>query len=102
MPEALEAAKRVLAANEAVRFGIFGVVGSSGVFPPRVFVNQFLARGSDPCDQDGRMGRWVPFAVPPDAYQPLLAWWTAGHPGAVEDGMGAACWDDWVQELLER
>jgi hypothetical protein len=99
---ALEAVKRVLAANEAVLFGIFGVIGSSGVFPPRAFLNEFLARGSDPCDQDRRMGEWEPFAVSAEEYPPLLAWWATGHPGAVEDGLGAGCWDDWVQELLDR
>ena len=98
----LEAAKRVLTANEAVLYGIFGVIGGSGVFPPRAFLNEFLARGSDPCDQDGRMGGWEPFAVPPEEYPPLLAWWAAGHPGVVEDALGSGCWDEWVQAVLHR
>ena len=102
MPGTLVPAKRVLSANEAVLYGIFGVIGSSGVFPPRAFLNEFLARGSDPCDQDGRMDGWEPFAVSPEEYPELVAWWVAGHPGAVEDGLGVACWDDWVQEVLDR
>src|ERR1700687_1673171 len=51
----LDIAKQVLAANEAVLYGIFGVIGSSGYFPPRDFLNDFLRQGTDPCDQDGRM-----------------------------------------------
>ena len=98
----LESAKRVLAANEAVLYGTFGVIGSSGVFPPREFLNVFLARGGDPCDQDGRMGRWEPFAVTPEEYPALLAWWSASHPGAAEDGLGAVCWDEWLQAVLDR
>jgi len=98
----LEVAKHVLATNEAVQYGIFGVVGSSGVFPPQAFLNEFLARGSDPCDQDGRMSGWQLFTVSPMEYRDLKAWWEAGHAGAVEDGLGANHWDDWVQALLDR
>lgn len=98
----LEAAKQVLAANEAVLYGIFGVIGSSGFFPPCAFLNEFLIRGSDPCDQDGRMSDWQPFAVSPEEYRELKAWWVAYHAGAVEDCLGVDCWDDWVQVVLDQ
>ena len=102
MPSSLDDAKRVLAANEAVLYGIFGVIGSSGCFPPREFLNDFLMRGNDPCDQDGRMSAWQPFTVSSEEYHQIKAWWVAGHAGAVEDALGANCWDDWVQEILNR
>ena len=96
----IEAAKQVLAADEAVLYGIFGIIGVSGFFPPRTFLNEFLMRGSDPCDQDGRMSDWQPFAVSPEEYGELKAWWAANHAGAAENNMGVDCWDDWVQEVL--
>ena len=94
MPTSLESAKQVLAANEAVLYGIFGVIGSSGYFPPRDFLNDFLMQGNDPCDQDGRMCAWEPFAVSPEEYREIKTWWMADHAGAVEDSLGADCWDD--------
>ena len=100
MPSSIEAAKQVLAADEAVLYGIFGPIGSSGYFPPRPFLNEFLMRGSDPCDQDGRMPRWHPFTLSPDEYLAVKTWWQVGHPGAVEADLGTGCWDDWVQEIL--
>ena len=102
MPGSVDTAKQVLTANEAVLYGIFGVIGSSGYFPPQTFLNEFLMVGYDPCDQDGRMGDWQPFAVSPEEYREIKAWWMAGHAGAVEDGLGADCWGDWVQEVLDR
>ena len=102
MPGSLDAAKRVLAADETVRYGIFGVIGSSGYFPPREILNEFLLRGYDPCDQDGRMSGWQPFSLSPEEYCELKVWWATGHVGAVEHGLGADCWDDWVQEILNR
>lgn len=98
----VESAKQVLAANEAVLYGIFGVIGSSGYFPPRDFLNDFLLKGNDPCDQDGRMSAWQPFAVSPEDYRLIKAWWMANHAGAVEDALSADCWADWVQEILNR
>jgi hypothetical protein len=98
----LEAAKQVLAADEEVLYGIFGMIGVSGSFPPRTFLNEFLMRDSDPCDQDGRMSDWQPFAMSPEEYGELKVWWMAGHPGAVEDSLGVENWDDWVQEVLNH
>ncbi len=95
-------AKHVLAADEAVLYGIFGVIANSGYFPPRVFLNEFLLRGSDPCDQDGRMSDWQPLSVSPEEYRDLKAWWVARHPGTIEEALGTDCWDDWVQEILDR
>ncbi len=95
-----ETAKRVLAENTAVLYGIFGIVDSSGFFPPREFLNQFLVQGSDPCDQDGRMSDWQPFILPPQDYLEVKEWWMVNHPGASEDDLGAECWDEWIQTIL--
>lgn len=100
MSEVIRSAKRVLAANGDVLYGIFGVIGISNVFPPREFLNRFFAGGNDPCDQDGRMGTWQPFTVSQQEYLEIKDWWGAAHPGAVEDDLGASNWDDWVQEVL--
>jgi hypothetical protein len=100
--EAVERAKQVLAADEAVLYGIFGVIRGSALFPPRALLNEFLMGGCDPCDQDGRMGRWQPFSVSPEEYQEVKTWWVSDHPGTVENGMGVDRWDDWVQEVLDR
>ena len=99
---AVDLAKRVLAENEAVLYGIFGVIAGSGSFPPRSVLNEFLLVGNDPCDQDGRMQSWRPFALTGDEYREVLEWWTAGHPGDVENSLGVSRWDDWVQEMLDR
>jgi hypothetical protein len=63
MSNSVETAKKVLTANTAVLYGIFGTIESSGYFPPSKFLNQFLAQGNDPCDQDGRMSKWPPFTL---------------------------------------
>jgi hypothetical protein len=102
VPSSLETAKQVLAANEKVLYGIFGVIGSSNFFPPQAFLNEFLMRGHDPCDQDGRMSAWQPFTVSPEEYHELKAWWVAGHAGATEASLGADGWDEWIQEILDR
>jgi hypothetical protein len=102
MTEAVAAAKRILSADEAVLYGIYGVIGKSRFFPPRAFLNEFLMGGCDPCDQDGRMGRWQPLSLSPAEYEALKAWWVANHPGAVEESLGVDRWDDWVQEILDR
>lgn len=99
---AVETAKRVLTENSAVMYGIFGVVSSSGLFPPREFLNQFLSLGYDPCDQDGRMRGWPSFHLLPREYLEIKAWWMLAHPGANENSLGAECWDDWVQEILNH
>ncbi|QDV31603.1 hypothetical protein Spb1_35480 [Planctopirus ephydatiae] len=100
MGEAILTAKQVLEADEAVRYGIFGVIGGSGYFPPRDFLNEFFLVGSDPCDQDGRMGRWQPFTLSDDEYHEVKAWWAASHPGVVASDLGVDCWSDWVQVIL--
>jgi hypothetical protein len=48
------------------------------------------------------MWEWHPFAVSPEEYRELKAWWVADHAGAVEDHLGTECWDDWLQEILNR
>lgn len=95
-------AKRVLEENTGVLYGIFGVISGSGYFPPLPFLNEFLLVGNDPCDQDGRMGRWRPFTLTLSEFEVVKAWWLASYPGSVESHLGCECWDDWVQEMLER
>ncbi|URG53896.1 hypothetical protein IG605_006225 [Pectobacterium quasiaquaticum] len=94
-------AKRILDENTKVLYGIFGVISSSGYFPPLPFLNEFFLVGSDPCDQDGRMGCWRPFTLILSEYEVVKEWWFASHPGTVESRLGCECWGDWVQELLE-
>src|SRR5438045_549107 len=96
----IETAKRVLKDNEAVLYGIFGVIGRWDYFPPREFLNEFLSVGYDPCDQDGRMEGWEPFALSPEEYDEIRSWWVAGHPGAVVSSFGLSCWQDWIQVIL--
>jgi hypothetical protein len=93
-------AKRILAENTAVQYGIFGIIDSSGFFPPIKFLNQFLAKGSDPCDQDGRMSNWTPFIISIQDYLVVKEWWMASHPGASENNLDADSWDDWIQIIL--
>jgi hypothetical protein len=100
MAGAVDAAKRVLTADEAVLYGIFGVIGGSGYFPPRQFLNEFLMAGCDPCDQDGRMGGWQPFTLSPGKYDDVKAWWMSGHLGAITSELGVESWNDWVQVIL--
>lgn len=102
MPDSLEEAKRVLTANESVPYGIFGVVSSSDVFPPYEFLNEFFAQGSDPCDQDFRMGKWVPFRLTLEEYSAIKLWWSEQHPNATEERLHVTNWYDWVQALLAR
>ena len=102
MSNAVVSAKWALGASEAVLHGIFGMISGSGYFPPRMFLNEFLMRGSDPCDQDGRMGTWTPLELSADEYREVLSWWVSRHPNAVEDSLGVECWNDWVQEVLNR
>lgn len=100
MPNSVDMAKRVLAADEAGLYGIFGIIGTSGYFPPRAFLNEFLERGYDPCDQDGRIDPWAPFTLTADEYVDVLSWWSSRHPGAVEDALGVESWQDWEQRII--
>ena len=98
----LQQAKSVLSDNTKVLYGIFGVVESSGYFPPRAFLNEFLMQGSDPCDQDRRSAEWSPVSLSPEEYSELKEWWISSHPDAVVDSLGVNCWDDWIGEILNR
>lgn len=95
-----ENAQRILRTNSAILFGIFGAIEASNYFPPRDFINEFFRGGSDPCDQDGRMSDWQPFALTPEEYLIVRDWWMASHPDAQEDSLGESCWSDWVQNIL--
>lgn len=94
-------AKRVLDENTKVLYGIFGIIDGSGCFPPLPFLNEFFLVGSDPCDQDGRMGRWRPFILTIPEYEVVKAWWLEARPGTIEAQLGCECWSDWVQEILD-
>ena len=96
----VEDAKRVLTDDEAVLYGIFGMIGHSGYFPTRELLNEFLMAGNDPCDQDGRMDSWLPFALQPDAYEEVKEWWIANHPGTVVSDLGQMSWDEWIEVIL--
>jgi hypothetical protein len=97
----IKLAKEVLTANTKVLYGIFGQIESSGYFPPRLFLNEFFMGGSDPCDQDERMGRWTPFALSVDDYSVIKQWWIEHHPGAIEVTLGQNGWDDWIASILD-
>ncbi len=97
----VELAKKVLSDNSKVLYGIFGVIESSGYFPPREFLNQFLDKGNDPCDQDGRMESWTPFILNAVEYDAVKVWWLSKYPGVVINDLGATSWDDWVVEIIE-
>ncbi|MGF6436205.1 hypothetical protein [Kosakonia sp. 1610] len=92
---------RILTANIHVPYGIFSIIDGSGYFPPLAFLNDFLLRGSDPCDQDCRMGTWRPFALTSEEYAIVTNWWLETNENAVVADLGCACWDDWVQEILD-
>ena len=93
-------AKRVLSENTKVPYEIFGIIDTSGYFPPRLFLNEFLIGGSDPCDQDERMENWTPFALSEEEYSIILSWWQTKYPGTVEDRLNANSWSDWVPKIL--
>jgi hypothetical protein len=101
VPSPVEIAKRVLAANEVVLFGIFGCIKGSGYFPPREFLNEFLMGGNDPCDQDSRMGTWPPISLSPEEYRQVFSWWLTQHRDTVEDNLGAETFSDWVQKIFD-
>ena len=96
----VEQAQAILAENERVLYGVFGVVAGSGVFPPHEFLNEFFLVGYDPCDQDQRMSPWKAFALSRQEYEQVKAWWLRDHGGAREDRLGAKCWSEWVRELF--
>jgi hypothetical protein len=92
---------RILTANIHVPYGIFSIIDGSGYFPPLAFLNAFLLQGSDPCDQDCRMGTWRPFALTSEEYATVKKWWLETNENAVVTDFGCECWDDWVQEILD-
>jgi hypothetical protein len=95
-------AKKVLTEDTKVLYGIFGVINTSGYFPPHKFLNEFFLIGNDPCDQDGRMTVWWPFKLSEDEYLKVFTWWKLEYPNTVVDNLGTDNWNDWVQEILEN
>lgn len=92
----------ILDENSKVLYGIFGMIENSGYFPPCDFLNEFLLHGSDPCDQDYRMGEWKPFILTKQEYEVVKKWWYELHPEAIESHLDCECWDDWVQMILNQ
>lgn len=90
----------ILDENSKVLYGIFGMIDSSGYFPPCDFLNEFLFHGSDPCDQDYRMGEWKPFILTTQEYDIVKKWWCELHPKTIESHLDCECWDDWTQKIL--
>lgn len=97
----VEKAKKVLLDDTRGLFGIFGIIETTGYFPPCSFLNEFFMEGHDPCDQDRRMESWESFLLSSSEYLELKEWWIAKHPGTEESSLDTECWDDWVQEVLE-
>ena len=102
MSNHIEKAKNVLTENSQVLYGIFGVVRGSGFFPPRLFLNEFLSAGSDPCDQDGRMASWVPFELTAEEYLEIKKWWVSLYPNTIEDALAQSSWQEWSVAIIER
>lgn len=48
-----------------------------------------------------RPGHHPPFSLDGEEYDDLKAWWLASHPGDVEDDLGVATWDEWVDQILD-
>jgi hypothetical protein len=92
----------VLQRNSAVQHGIFGAIRFSGLFPPRMLLNDFLAQGQDLCDQDARMERWPPFILSEVEYSIVKSWWITRHPEAREDALDTSSWSEWSTAMLER
>jgi hypothetical protein len=95
-------AKDVLEENSKVLYGIFGVVESSGFFPPREILNGFLSQGNDPCDQDGRMDGWQPMELNEREYAVIQTWWLGNNPKAKVESLEHDNWHDWIDEILEN
>lgn len=66
-------AKRILSDNSKVLYGIFGIINTSGYFPPCSLLNEFLMAGNDPCDQDGRMKNWKPFKLSSEEHSQCIS-----------------------------
>jgi hypothetical protein len=47
------------------------------------------------------MGTWRPFALTSEEYATVKNWWLETNENAVVADLGCACWDDWVQEILD-
>ena len=101
-PSILTEAKRVIADDLAVPYGVFGLVATTPYFPPHSLLNEFFALGCDPCDQDNRMKDWTPFALTADEYEQIKQWWLMRYPRATEDSLGVSSWSDWTAEILDR
>lgn len=98
----IERAKKLLTENTKILYGIFGVVECSPFFPPCDFLNEFFQKGSDPCDQDSRMGNWEPFELNTQEYEALASWWLKNHPNSTINALGVKNWEDWQIIIIEE
>lgn len=101
MQDKISLAEKILFENTEVLYGIFGIINTSGYFPPYHFLNEFLLTGNDPCDQDGRMEGWIPFKLSYEEYLEVFSDWCHSYPNTTIDDLNAKSWNDWVQEILE-
>ena len=101
MKSKINIVKTILLENVKVLYGIFGVIKTSGYFPPRNFFNEFLIQGSDPCDQDGRMEKWIPFTLNEEEYIIIKDWWVDLYPNTNVDALNQNSWREWVQVILD-
>ncbi len=97
----IEKVKNILEENTKVLYGIFGIIYDSGYFPPIKILNEFLMKGYDPCDQDGRMEKWTPLELNETEYKEIKKWWFNKYENTIEYDFGKNSWDEWIQEILE-
>jgi hypothetical protein len=93
--DSVDIAKKVLTTSL-----YFRDIASSGYFPPRLFLNEFLMKGCHDWDQDRMTTDWTPFVLSPDEYHDVKTWWFADNPRSVESDFGAGGWDHWLHVIL--
>ncbi len=98
----VELAIKILKENSNVLYGVFGIIETTQYFPPKNFFNQFLEKGNDPCDQDGRMESWKPFNLNDIEYKEIKEWWLSKHPEVTVNSLGASSWNEWQSIILEK
>jgi hypothetical protein len=82
----------------------FKIIDGGRYFPPLKVVNEFMARGHDPADQDDLHIRWQPFEIDSNTYKELKDWWVSINPDASEDWLGLPESEsyNWFTEAYDR